>query len=175
MCLSAEVCSGQARDRRQHTNSFLKYPVHAGMISRLSGFMARRCREKSLRERHRRSGIKHNSRNVADISCISKNGVYRVQLLLAMLSMPPSLPKFQCWADVHLWGARPANSWLFSNLKPPNQMGFFFFWRHPQAFLGAESLPLNSLLSQVLPVVPTWVPTFQKVAWNAASRGLPGP
>lgn len=69
MSLSAEVCSGQARDS-WHTNSFLKYPANAGMISRLHGFVAEKWREKSLAERHRANGIKHNSRNVADPSWV---------------------------------------------------------------------------------------------------------
>ena len=78
ICLSAEVCSGQAKDSCQHRNSFLKYPVNTGVISRLHGFVAERWREKSLAERHRMMALSM-IHVMWRILPVSKDSLQRVQ------------------------------------------------------------------------------------------------
>lgn len=121
MCLSAEVCPGQARDRCQPTNSFLKYPVHAGMISRLRGFVA---------ERQRESGAEHKSRPVADTSCVSKRSHQRVQRLPApfLLQLSITAEVQTLGFPVHLCEERLTNSRVVLSSKASSRDTSFFFF-----------------------------------------------
>lgn len=142
MSVWAEVCSWSSHDSCQHRNSFLKYPVNTGVISRLYGFVAERWREKkSLAERHRMMALSM-IHVMWRILPVSKKTVYKEFSDCRQLSpILVSLPKFKCVGPSRPLGRTTSKSLGQILSYKASYQDTFWFWRRHQAFLGADSLP----------------------------------